>query len=459
MKTIQAVARYFPEKCGGIQIRLSELLPLLQAHKVESKIAAAHDRSYENTYKYQGVEVYRYPVFPTPRTEPNHGEIPHGGFEYFARWLKEQKADIYHQHQWNPKCGLPHLRLAKELGMATIVSVRLPEAICQRQTLMLKGQDACDGKIDEVRCSYCCGVPTSLSASVIKSLSHTPTPICGIASGLARRLDKAPTPINATATALLSPISIPTYVAARKRSLLEMSRLADCIVTLSEQLYKILLINGVSKEKLVICRTGIPNSFLKTAPNLNKEITKPLQVVFLGRWNKTKGIHILVEAVRSLPTDLPVELTIYGSAVDSEEYREEILKEIECDPRIRVAQPLTREELPSALATFDILALPAQWFDVRPMAVIEAHSLGLPVLGSDIGGIPELIRHNIDGLLLPPTDVKAWAEALTQLAVDSNLLARLRKGIQPVRTIDMEVADTVAIYRNMLAGRANASKF
>lgn len=450
MKTIQAVARYFPEKCGGIQIRLSELLPVLQTYGVESKIAAAQDSPHEDTYIHHKVEVYRYPVFPTPKAEPNHGEFPHGGFERFARWLKEQKADIYHQHQWTPKCGLPHLRLAKELGMATVVSLRLPEAICQRQTLMLKGQEVCDGKIDEVRCSYCCGTPTSLPSSVIKSLSHMPIAVSGIATGLLRRLDRAPAPISATAAALLCPVSIPAYVAGRRRSLLEMARLADRIVTLSERLYEMLLLNGVPEEKLVMCRTGIPDFFSRTALKLNKEITKPLRVVFLGRWNPTKGIHILVEAVKSLPTELPIELTIYGSAIDNEKYRQEILQNVENEHRIRVAQPLTREELPLVLATFDVLALPAQWFDVRPMVILEAHTSGLPVLGSDIGGIPELIRHNVDGLLLPPTDVKAWAEALAQLAVNANLLAKLRQGIQPVRTISMEAADTVAIYKNIL---------
>lgn len=463
MRTIQAVARYFPEKCGGIQIRLSELLPVLQARGVESKIAAAQDSPYESTYNYCGVEVYRYPVFPTPRAEPNHGEIPHGGFEHFTRWLEEQKADIYHQHQWTPKCGLPHLRLAKDLGMATIVSIRLPESICQRQTLMLRGREVCDGEIDEVRCSYCCGVPTGLPASVVKSMSHMPMSVCGIASGCLRRLDNTPTPISATATALLSSISIPTYVAARRHSLLEMARLADRIVTLSKRLYEMLLLNGVPKEKLVICRTGIPDSFLGTAVNLKKESTKPLQVVFLGRWNRTKGIHILVEALKSLHADLLIELTIYGSAVDDEKYRQEILQNIQNEPRIRVAQPLTREELPSVLATFDVLALPAQWFDVRPMSILEAHASGLPALGSNIGGIPELIRHDVDGLLLPPADVKAWAEAFAQLAVNGNLLAKLRRGIQPPRTMSMEATDTVVVYEKILeeqsASRVNASKF
>ncbi len=461
MKTIQTVARYFPEVCGGIQIRLSELLPVLQEYGVESKIAAAQESPNENTYIHKGMEVYRYPAFPVPKPEPNHGEVPHEGFEHFARWLKAQQADIYHQHQWNPKCGLPHLRLAKELGMTTIVSIRLPESVCQRQTLMLNGKEDCDGKIDPVRCSNCCGVSDNLPPSLLRGLSHTPVPVSTMTRGVFRRLERAPGPIGTAAGTLLRPTFIPTYVAARQRGLLEMAKYADRIVTLSQRLYEILLINGVPEEKLTICRTGIPDSFVEAAQKLkpNKQRTNKLRVVFLGRWNPNKGIHILVDAISSLPAEVPIELTIHASAIDDENYRQGILKKIEKEPRIRVAPPLSREELPSALNSYDVLALPAQWFDVRPMVILEGHTFGLPVLGSDMGGIPELIRHDVDGLLLPPTDISAWANALQKLAVNSDYLEKLTQGIQPIRTMSMEAKDTVSLYNQLLKERPVSQGF
>ncbi|MES1021819.1 glycosyltransferase [Gloeocapsa sp. BRSZ] len=458
MKTIQAVARYLPEKCGGIQIRLSELLPVLQAYGVESKVAAAQNGKHENTYIHNGIEVYRYPVFPQPEVEPNHGELPHGRFEYFERWLKEQEADIYHQHQWTPKCGLPHLRLAKALGMATVVSIRLPNPVCQRETLMLNGQEVCDGKIDEVRCSHCCGVPTAISDTVIKRLAYTPLGISNIASKVLHQFRKAPAPINTAATALLTPISLPAYIVARRQGLLEMAKFADRIVTLSDRLYETLLLNGVPQEKLILCKTGVPDVFLASTQNIKKVVNKALKIVFLGRWNRNKGIHILVEAIKSLPAEVAIELTIYGSAVDDDKYQLQIIQSIKTEPRIRIAETLTRAELPSILATYDILALPAQWFDVRPMSILEAYAAKLPVLGSNVGGVNELIKHNIDGLLLPPTDVKAWAEAFMQLATNPNLLSKLRQGIQPIRTMSMEAIDTVNLYQSILEEKAPQAK-
>lgn len=456
MKTIQAVARYFPESCGGIHIHLSEIMPVLQAMGVDSQVAASCDESKENFYTYKGIEVYRYPVSPSPKPEPNHGALPHGGFEYFARWLKEQKADIYHQHQWTPKCGLPHLRLAKELGMGTAVSVRLPQPICQRQTLMLKEVEACDGKIDPVRCSYCCGVSENVPASVINSLSHLPVPVSQAAAGIMRRLDKAP--LAGIADRLLKPFTIPAFVAARFQGLQEMAKYADRIVVMSEWVGEALKINGIPKEKLFLLRHGISESFadaFKQTVLQPKKPGEPLRVGFLGRWDRTKGIDIVVEAIKSLPPSVPIELIIHGVA-SNEQYREQVLSRIGDDPRIRVAKQLKREELGSALSNFDVLVVPSQWLETGPVVVLEAHAYRVPVVGSNLGGIAEKVKHGVDGLLVPASDVKAWAEAFTRLALDPDLLYKLRQGIHPVRTISMEAADSVTLYNSILAERSES---
>ncbi|HEY9301078.1 MAG TPA: glycosyltransferase, partial [Phormidium sp.] len=450
---IQAVARYFPESCGGIHIHLSEIIPVLAAMGVESKVAASQDKSTEDSYIYKGVEVYRYPVSPTPKPEPNHGAYPHGGFESFVRWLKEQKADVYHQHQWTPKCGLPHLRLAKELGMATAVSVRLPQPICQRQTLMLNGEQACDGKIDPVRCGYCCGVSKNIPPAIIQSLSKIPVPASQIAGGLTRRLSNFPAPISKTAEALLNPFSIPAYAAARLEGLQKMAKYADRIVVMSEWVGKALMVNGIPREKVFLLRHGISDSFadvFKQRVFQSKQPGEPLRVGFLGRWDHTKGIHILVEAVKSLPKEVPIKLIIHG-VPSNDSYRQQVIDRIDNDPRIEVAKQLKRDELGNGFANFDVLAVPSQWLETGPVVVLEAHAYGVPVIGSDLGGIAEKVRHGEDGLLVSACDPKAWAEAFALLAKDSSLLDKLRKGIQPVRTITMEAADSLTLYETILA--------
>ncbi|MBW4685392.1 MAG: glycosyltransferase [Komarekiella atlantica HA4396-MV6] len=446
MKAIQALARYFPDKCGGIQVNLNELLPQLRSHNIDIQIAAASNGSQkEDIYKHNDIEVYRYPVFPAPKTQPNHGQFSHGKFEHFANWLTRQKADIYHQHHWETYCGLPHLRLAKQLGMSTVVTIHYPLPICQRTTLMFNGQQVCDGKIDVVRCSQCADTLSSkLPAAMVKTLSHLPMSV----------LSQLPLPTSAYLPAsvdeelgrFVRPFVVPGYVNARQQSLLEMAKFADRIIAVCDWLYKALLINGIPEEKLVLCRYGIGYATQETPPAQEKYV--PLKVVFLGRWDIYKGIDILVQAVKDLPAEIPIELIIHGIAQD-ERYRQTIFNLIDNDPRIRVEKQLTREELPKAMANYDILAVPSQWLETGPLVVLEAHALSLPVIGSNLGGIAELVRHGIDGWLVTANDPKAWTESLRLLATDANLLNKLRQGIKPVRTLNMQAAEIAAIYNNL----------
>lgn len=450
MKTVQAVARYFPDNCGGIQTHLSQFLPALQTFGVESKIAASQDKPKEDNYEYKGVEVYRYPAFPEPMPEPNHGPVPHAGFEQFASWLKQQKADLYNQHQWIAQCGSPHLRLAKELGMATVVTLCLPRPVCLRNTFMLHGKEACDGKIDQIRCSYCSGVPKVLPTVAIDALSRMPASTLGEVRGkLLYNVKNAPKPIQKTVNALTYYLSTPSYVAARKQGLLEMARFADRIILVSQWMYDALLLNGLPPEKLVLCRHGISDSWPQQKPS-NQPKTGALRVGFLGRWYFTKGVHVLIEAIKSLPTNIPIELFIHGIPQD-EAYRQKNMARIGDDKRIHIEQQLTREELPSALTKYDVIAMPSQWFENCPLVVLESQASGLPVVGSNLGGIAELVHDGIDGLLVTHDDVQAWAEAFRQLATDANLLTKLRQGIEPVKTMSMEAQETAALYEEILA--------
>ncbi len=447
VKAVHAVARYFPEDCGGIQMRLSELLPLLKQHGISSQIAAAWTQPHADNYPYQGTQVFRYPVPPSFPQEPNHGAFTHPGFDQFAQWLEGQSADIYHQHQWSPGCGLPHLRYAKQLGLKTLVSIRLPQALCQRQTLMRNNEIPCDGKIDVVRCTRCCEANAgSVPGAALKALGQVPASVWAKLPLPASVYQ--PTAVPGQKTAPVRATTTPSFIEARRRSLLDMAEQADRIVMLSELLYSMFVDNGVPKDKLVMLRTGLPEYFPQ-APAVPHRTDGPLKIVFLGRWNRAKGIHILVDAINRLPETVPVELTIHGVPND-EHYEQTVRDSIQDSSRIRILPKLERGELADQLSQYDVLAAPAQWFDVRPMVVLEAHACRLPVLGSDMGGIPELIRDGKDGLLIEPTDVQAWADAIAKLATNRPYLNQLKQGIQPVRRMQAEAADMAAVYRQLL---------
>src|SRR5262249_49130971 len=138
-----------------------------------------------------------------------------------------------------------------------------------------------------------------------------------------------------------------------------------------------------------------------------------IRLAFLGRWDPVKGVHIMVEAFKRLPTDTPIELCICAaeSGVESKGYRDDVKRLAASDPRIRFRSAISHEDVVSFLSEIDALVVPSQWLETGPLVVLEAFASGTPVIGSDLGGIKELVGHERNGLLVPHDDLSAWSAA------------------------------------------------
>ncbi|MEL7037386.1 MAG: glycosyltransferase [Cyanobacteria bacterium J06592_8] len=444
MKLIQATSWYFPDSSGGVEVYLDGLVRGLAERHIEN-IVAAPKTGYEfDYYQYNGIEVYRYPLNPSPSQSQQREQDPPGGFEEFSQWLNAQKADLYHQHSWRFGCGLHHLRYARQLGMATVVTIHMPEAVCLRGTMMLNGCSPCDGRIDPVRCGYCYGVPERIPAWMSLGLSQVPQRI-SLAAETQLRASK-----NVRMRQLGRTVGIPSQVSAQAQKLREMAQLADRIVVVCQWLYDAFKLNGIPEDKIVLSRHGV--SYAPTTQPQHQQPHTPLKIGFLGRLQPTKGVQVLAEAIYNLPKDFPVELIIHGVSQGelSRENEEKVQAMAQTDSRIKLEKKLSRAEIPEAMAGFDVLAVPSQWLETGPLVVLEAHAVQVPVLGSNRGGIAELVEDGVDGLLVEADNVEAWADAIAQLATDSDLLTRLRHGIKPVKTMNDVAQEMAQLYDQIL---------
>ena len=461
MKTVHTTSWYFPDASGGVEVYIDSLVQGLRTYGVESTVAAPRKAKEEDSYKYNDVLIYRYPAPREYTKAQKYRQIAPDGFEIFANWLSKHQSkhqvDIYHQHSWRFDCGFHHLKIARELGMKTIVTIHMPEPVCLRGTMMQGNSEPCSGLIDEVGCGYCLGIPEKVPPWAIASLSKLPL---DIGAGLEQKLLKAD---SVRVRQLGRTLGIPTLVREHRDNLEKLTKFADRIVVPSNWQYNAFVLNGVPKAKLILCRQGAAKNFQleklsnnNPNDNLNNDCKKrsntALKLGFLGRWQETKGVQIIAEAVNRLSKDISVELILHGTHGDNygTANRERVLAIAAQDPRIKIRPPLSRKELPTALANFDLLAVPSQWLETGPLVVLEAQAVGTPVLGSNLGGIAELVRHGVDGWLVPAKDIQAWSEAIAILAQDRDLLAKLRQGIQPARTMDTVVMEMLELYRQLL---------
>lgn len=172
-----------------------------------------------------------------------------------------------------------------------------------------------------------------------------------------------------------------------------------------------------------LVRFGVPAQRVVHQPNFVEPGPPPAQGpgagwLVAGRLAPEKGVAVALQAAAKLP-DHP--LTICGIGPDEARLR----RQAAGLPHVQFTGHLPPEALARALRGSRAVAVPSRWYENFPFAVLEAQAAGRAVVASAIGGIPEQIRSGEDGLLVPPDDPDALANALARLLADPAEAARL----------------------------------
>jgi glycosyltransferase involved in cell wall biosynthesis len=144
--------------------------------------------------------------------------------------------------------------------------------------------------------------------------------------------------------------------------------------------------------------------------------------LFLGQLVERKGVAVLVEAFARMKAD--ADLLLVGGDWDERGYPRHVRDLIEqWGLGNRVHLENHRTDVAVLMRRCDVFVLPTL-SDARPLSMMEAMSMGLPVVSSRVGGIPTLVEEGVTGLLVPPSDPDALAIALDHLAASPELRKR-----------------------------------
>ena len=180
----------------------------------------------------------------------------------------------------------------------------------------------------------------------------------------------------------------------------------------------------------------------------------------VGRLVAKKGFDVLVEACAVLARrQVPFEAVIVGQ---DDKHGEEVRRRIaarELQGRVSLPGPMGQAELLDEYGRASVFCLPCRVLpgdrDGLPNVLVEAMASGVPVVTTGVSGIPELVSHEANGLLVPPDDPDALADALVRLHEDRELAGRLaRAGRATVRERfngDVLAARLVDLFREALA--------
>jgi glycosyltransferase involved in cell wall biosynthesis len=174
---------------------------------------------------------------------------------------------------------------------------------------------------------------------------------------------------------------------------------------------------GISENKIHVIYNGVDIERFKPRPNrteLRKEFgldeDKKI-VLFVGRLYHRKGLDTLLTSVPPVLKEFSnVQFVISGTGFkEKEESLKKLAKELEIEDHVTFLGYVPDEKLPDLYSTSDIFVLPAI-YENFPFAILEAQSTALPVISTNVGGIPEFLVDNENGFVIEPRD----PEQLTQ---------------------------------------------
>ena len=146
-------------------------------------------------------------------------------------------------------------------------------------------------------------------------------------------------------------------------------------------------------------------------------------VGFVGRLESKKGVHMLVLALDAAMARCPQLRALWiGSGKEGAKVETAITKSRHHARHVRLPWSV---DLPAYYAAMDMLAFPSLGSEAFGRVAVEAQACGVPVLASRTGGVPETLLAGQTGVLLPPGDVTAWADALVAIAGDAGACARM----------------------------------
>ncbi|MEZ4515559.1 MAG: glycosyltransferase family 4 protein [Chloroflexota bacterium] len=203
--------------------------------------------------------------------------------------------------------------------------------------------------------------------------------------------------------------------------------------------------HGVRKPIVTIPNFISPSAF---SPNYDKED----YFIYVGRLVRVKGVFTLFEAMRQLPASAKLYIAGRGEVEDE-------LKAFAAEhnlTNIEFLGHLNTDDLTSLMQKASFTVVPSEWYENYSMTVIESLACGTPVVGATIGGIPEQVRNEWNGLLFPSGDADALARSIRFMLKNPSAVREMgRNGREQIDTINSpqyHYDRTLAAYESVLSG-------
>lgn len=201
------------------------------------------------------------------------------------------------------------------------------------------------------------------------------------------------------------------------------------------------------QARIEVLMNAVPLPQLETRPH------RPdgrATLLFFGEIARHKGVFELARAFAGVSGTLPRVQLVYAGTGSAVSETRRLTERLGIGDRAEFTGWLQGERKRATLAGATLFVLPS-YVEGMPMALLEAMSWGLPVIATPVGGVPEIVTHELDGLLVPPGDIDALGAAIVRLMSDPRLRERLglaaRETVAARFSLDSAVERLLGTYR------------
>jgi len=236
-------------------------------------------------------------------------------------------------------------------------------------------------------------------------------------------------------------------------------RQVDCFIAASEAIRQMLLGDGIPPERTITVHEGIDVDHVAATPavNLHEALFLPHGAPIVGNVAALvphKGQRYLIDAAHLVVQHAPdTRFVILGEG----ELREHLEKQVhEHHLEKHVLLPGFRTDVLGCIKAFDLFVM-SSVTEGLGTSLLDAMAAARPIVATTAGGIPEIVEDGVNGLLVPPRDARALADAILRALRDADLRGRLGDaGFARVNerfTVERMVAQTAAAYEQIVAQR------
>lgn len=423
-----------------------------------------------------------YYQFSDPHTELSSPTVE----RVFEHWVRTHAPDVVHFHNIEG-LSAPCVARAKALGARVVFSLHNYHTLCPQVNLMRNSRIACTSFENGHACWNC-------------AFSTRPGDEMRSRARAAERQDRPPRRIslrlfparpNAGAAPNLTPELVPTLSPAtfdraqfespewqplsnsaepeppdlrplnafgrRRAAMVQMLNTCDSVLAVSSFVHRKFESMGVAPRHLRTMFIGTLMTELAARTQRHPIAPQePIRLLVLGQNLFIKGLPMTLDSLEMLTPEVLARFSIHIAMLGAFTHNSRLRA---LQPRLAaldITDGYSFRDIPSLAADAHAGLVPSVWWDNAPQTVLELLACGLPVIGPELGGIPDFVKHDINGLLYRGNDRTDLARTLARIARQPHVLNTLRDRVQTPKSLSEHGAELEAHYAELLSASRHA---